>query len=75
LHRAETPRRRENQDQDFGALSCEKPFQANCDKDLLVLSGEAGKIGGFPCASASLRENVAFMAQPNIFEKGELGTL
>jgi len=49
-----SPAQSGNQDQDFGALSGEKPFQANCDKDLLVLSGEAGKICGFPCASASL---------------------
>ena len=27
MHRAETPRRRENQNQDLVALSCEKPLQ------------------------------------------------
>jgi hypothetical protein len=35
-------------------------------KSFFVLSGEAGHINGFLCATASLRENPVFTAQPNI---------
>jgi hypothetical protein len=48
LHRAKMQRRKEKQNQAFVALSCEKPIQAQCEKNFLVLSGKAGKIHGFP---------------------------
>jgi hypothetical protein len=55
-----TQRRREKQYQYLVALTCENPEQTYSDWGLLVLSGEAGTIRGFLCASASLRENIAF---------------
>ena len=42
MHRAEAQRRREHQNQDFVALTCEKPFQPQRIKCLLGLTGEAG---------------------------------
>jgi len=42
MHRAKTQRRKEKQNQDFVALSCENPFQAPGQNNLLVLSRVAG---------------------------------
>ena|GEM_PF-5796632 len=61
-HRAETQRRREKQNQNFVALSCEKPFYTCANNDFGVVSGEAGNIDGFLSVSVSLRENIAFTA-------------
>ena len=52
FHRAETQRRRENQNQDMGALSCVNPLQPLGSNGLSVSTGEAEKN---VVSSASLR--------------------
>ena len=75
MPRAETQSRRESQNQDMGALPCEKPLYSLGFTSLSVLTGEAGNKHGFLCDSAPLREDNGFKASDpvlrTIFFKGQ----